>query len=188
VNTLSSCISFPQHKRDQDIVGRVPAHGSEYDRGPGAPLLWGEAESWGCSTYGRKGLGKISAIWINIWREGIKGTEPGSLLWCPVPGQEAMGTNWNTGCSLRTLGALLCCAGDGALTQAAMWGLLLRDLQQPPGRGPGPMLWWPWWSRGWAWWTQRCLITASLSHSWVLWFIQWEGSRALSHRGLQNYP
>lgn len=35
--------------------------------------------------------------------------------------------------------ALLCCVGDGALTQAAwrLWGLLLGDLPKLPERGPG---------------------------------------------------
>jgi len=36
-----------------------------------------------------------------------------------VPGQKAMGTNWNTGCSLRAPGALLFCVDDGALAQDA---------------------------------------------------------------------
>eukprot|EP00075_Anas_platyrhynchos_P019132 XP_027308385.1 uncharacterized protein LOC113842903 [Anas platyrhynchos] len=47
-------------------------------------------------------------------------------------------------------GALLCCAGDGALAQAAqrLWGLLLGALQQPPGRGAGhPALGVPAWPR-----------------------------------------
>jgi len=43
------------------------------------------------------------------------------------------------GSSLGTPGALLCCAGDRAAAQAAqrLWGLLLGDLQQPLGCGPG---------------------------------------------------
>ena len=47
-------------------------------------------------------------------------------------------------------GALLCCAGDGALAQAAqrLWGLLLGALQQPPGRGAGhPALGVPAWAQ-----------------------------------------
>lgn len=37
------------------------------------------------------------------------------------------------------LTTLLCCVGDGALTQAAwrLWGLLLGDLPKLPERGPG---------------------------------------------------
>ena len=33
----------------------------------------------------------------------------------------------------------MCCAGDGALAQAAkrLWGLLLGDLPKPPGCGAG---------------------------------------------------
>lgn len=34
---------------------------------------------------------------INTWQEGAKNIEPSSFQQCPVPGQEAMGTNWNEG-------------------------------------------------------------------------------------------
>ena len=40
---------------------------------------------------------------INSWREGEKRMEPSSFQWCPVPGQEAVGTNWHTGWALRPL-------------------------------------------------------------------------------------
>jgi len=43
------------------------------------------------------------------------------------------------------------------LPRGCVWGLLLRDLQQLPGCRPGPLLWCPWWSAGWARWTQRAL-------------------------------
>jgi len=36
-----------------------------------------------------------------------------------MPGQEAVGTSLNTGSSFRAPGAILCCAGDGALAQDA---------------------------------------------------------------------
>jgi len=44
------------------------------------------------------------------------------------------------------------CAGDGALAQAAqrLCSLLLGDLQEPPGRGPGTLLWVCCWGGGWA--------------------------------------
>ena len=56
-----------------------------------------------------------------------------------MPGQEAMGTNWNTGGSLLPPEALLCCSGDGAVAQAAqrLWTLLLGDLPKPLGHSPG---------------------------------------------------
>ena len=57
-----------------------------------------------------------------------------------------MGTNWNTGGSFQTAEALLCCAGGGAVAQAAhrLWVLLLGDLPGhpalgvPAGAGLGP--------------------------------------------------
>jgi len=68
--------------------------------------------------------------------------KPGSLQWCPVPGQEAVGTDWKTGCFLRTPGALLCCAGDGALAQAAQWLCVGSAPRRPSnvdvGLGPCP--------------------------------------------------
>jgi len=36
--------------------------------------------------------------------KGVKKMEPGSFQWCPVTGQEAMGTNCNTGGSVFTSG------------------------------------------------------------------------------------
>ena len=36
---------------------------------------------------------------INIHKYPMR-TEPGSSQWCPVPGQETVGTNWNTGGSI----------------------------------------------------------------------------------------
>jgi len=42
-------------------------------------------------------LREVSTVCINTWREGTKRTHPGSSLWGPVLGQEAMGTNWHTG-------------------------------------------------------------------------------------------
>lgn len=34
---------------------------------------------------------------VNTWSEDAKRMEPESYRWCLVLGQEAMGTNWNTG-------------------------------------------------------------------------------------------
>ena len=52
----------------------------------------------------RKLGGGISSMCINTWRDGVKKTEPDSFQRCPVTGQEAMGTNWNTGGSPWTSG------------------------------------------------------------------------------------
>lgn len=38
---------------------------------------------------------EISLMCAIVWREAVKKMELGSLQWCPVIGQEAMGTNWN---------------------------------------------------------------------------------------------
>jgi len=55
-------------------------------------------------------LEEILSIYINTWREDAMSSEPGSFQRCPVMGQEAVGTNWNTGGSIWTLGnlSLLC--------------------------------------------------------------------------------
>ena len=45
-------------------------------------------------------LREISSMHTNIWRDDVKKREPGSFLWCPGTGEEAMGTNWNTGGSI----------------------------------------------------------------------------------------
>ena len=42
----------------------------------------------------KRRLRGILSMYVNTWREGAKGTEPGSFQWCPVAGPEAMGTNW----------------------------------------------------------------------------------------------
>ena len=101
-----------------------------------------------------------------------------------MPGQEAVGTNWNTGCSLRAPGALLCCAGDGALAQAAQ-RLCVGPAPQRPSAAAWmwawALLWCPQWSGGWAQWTQRALPASAvlgfygmfrgLPHSFVCLFL-----------------
>jgi len=76
----------------------------------------------------------ISLTSINTWRQGEESMETGSAQRCPVPGQEAVGTNCSPGGSLWTSGAR-----EGALAQAAqrLWGLLTGALQKPPSHGPG---------------------------------------------------
>jgi len=41
----------------------------------------------------------ISSVSVNTRRQGAVRMEPGSAQWCPVLGQEAVGTNWHTGSS-----------------------------------------------------------------------------------------
>ena len=52
-------------------------------------------ESWDCWAWRREGSGGILSVYINTWRESAKKTEPGCFQWCPVTGEEAVGTNWN---------------------------------------------------------------------------------------------
>lgn len=96
-------------------------------------------ESWDCSEWKREMSVCLSLVYINTWREATKRTEPGAFQWFIGTGQEAEDTNWNTGNSTWRTEALLCYAGEGALTQAAqkLWGLLLRDLPKVPGHGCG---------------------------------------------------
>lgn len=48
--------------------------------------------------------GMFSFVCTSIWTEGVKRMEPGSFQWHLETGQEAVGTNWNTTCSVWTLG------------------------------------------------------------------------------------
>lgn len=52
----------------------------------------------------RRIKGGIFLACINIWREGVKQTEPGSPQWSPVAGPEAMNTNWKRWGSVRVSG------------------------------------------------------------------------------------
>ena len=84
-------------------------------------------------------IGGISSMYTNTWKEGAKRMEPGSFQWCPVTGQEAMGTHRHTGDSLWTL---FYCEHHWALAQVAQRGCgvsLLGDIQKPSGHGPGQL-------------------------------------------------
>ena len=50
----------------------------------------------------KRRLRGILPMYRNTWRDSAKRTEPGSFQWCPLTGQAAKGTNWNTGGSLWT--------------------------------------------------------------------------------------
>jgi len=53
---------------------------------------------------------------------------PGSVQWCPVTGQGATGTNWNTGSSYKHEGKLLYGKGDREQGQAS------REVVQSPSQ------------------------------------------------------
>ena len=57
-----------------------------------------------------------------------------------MTGQEALGTTGTQEVLSEHQAALLCYVGDEALAEVAqrLWSLLLRDVQKPPRRGPGP--------------------------------------------------
>lgn len=110
---------------------------------PGSPVhgLTRSIQRLDCLSYEKK-LGElglftlekvqcISLMSIKIRTEGAK-TEPGSSQCCPVPGQEALGTNWSTGGSFWAPGALLCNVGDGAQAAQRLW-----RSPNTPGHGAG---------------------------------------------------
>lgn len=81
------------------------------------------------------------------------------------PGQEAMGTSWNTGGSSEHHRQ-----GDWALAQVAKWGCgvpNLEDTQNPSGHGPRQaVLRGPVWTGGWTRWDVE--VPPHLSHPVVL--------------------
>lgn len=53
-----------------------------------------------------RGVGEwTSSVCTDILKEGVKRMEPDSFQSCPLTGQKAMDTNWDTGHSLWTLGS-----------------------------------------------------------------------------------
>lgn len=80
--TWSFSASFYYSKVDWAGLLESPVKSHQDDEGTEATLPWGEAERAGTD--------------INTWREGGKKMQPGSPQWCPVSGQEAMGTSWHT--------------------------------------------------------------------------------------------
>lgn len=125
---------------------------------------------------------------VNPTREDVKELELGSSQWCPVTGQEAMGTMWNGSfkVSIRehfkknNKKILSYCGHDWALGKVAQrtCGVsLLEGIQKPHECGPGqPAL------GGCAWADRVQRSLSDLSHSVMLWgkepWISW-GSRTL---------
>lgn len=101
--------------------------------------------SWDCSSWGRKGSGGILPMPINTWRESAKRMEPGSFQRHPVPGQEAVNTNQNTGAPSEHQ-AVLCGAGWLAQVAQRLLGLLFGDVQKPWAWAPYSGC--PCWNRG----------------------------------------
>lgn len=54
----------------------------------------GREDDDGAGLLKRRSLGEISPISVKTQRGGTAGAAPGPLWWFPVPGQEALGTNW----------------------------------------------------------------------------------------------
>lgn len=58
-------------------------------------VTWRGWESWDCSAWRGEGSeGSSSCVWTT---DGLKKVEPGSSEWCPMTGQEVIGTNWDGG-------------------------------------------------------------------------------------------
>jgi len=82
-------------------------------QGSGAPTLWRKAKRVGTVLQAEEFKIRGHLTNVHKYLKGACKEDIGMLFQhCPVPGQEAVGTNWSTGGSLWTLGrtAVLCCA------------------------------------------------------------------------------
>lgn len=103
----------------------------------------------------KRKLGSIFWMCIITLKEGAKRRDPGSFQWCPVVGPEVMGTNGNTGCSLRVWGNTFNCEGDCLLSVTAqeVENLCSWRYSKVPGCCPGKRaLGDPAWVTGWIRW------------------------------------
>lgn len=96
-----------------------------------------------------------------------------SPQWCPVPGQEAVGTNWKAGASLWMPGSA------SVLCRCCRWHRLPGGCGSPPGRSSNAARAWLWapcsgrpcLSRVWTRWTQMSLPPSAIL---LLWFFTWQ--------------
>ena len=93
---LSPDLGTPLQER-HGPTGKCTEQGHQDGEGPGAPLLWGEAETARTVEPGEEHSQEDLCPSVQTPDATVQRTEPGSFCWCPVSGQEAMSTNWNTG-------------------------------------------------------------------------------------------
>lgn len=84
----------------------------------------------------------ISSVSVNIWKQGAEKTEhrEDRARLCTLAGQEAMGTNWNTGGCLWTTGNTYLPGqwpSTGTACPDRLHSFLFGDPQMLPGHGPG---------------------------------------------------
>lgn len=94
-------------------TGGSPAKDHEDDEGTGVFFLWGDRVGNGQSREEKtqEGLNNYKCT----WRESANRMETDSSQWCPGAGQEAVGTNWNTGfLRISRTGNTTCCEVDQA--------------------------------------------------------------------------
>lgn len=106
-----SCVSWShRHTREG------PKKGGKDDERTEVAHIWGKTEGAEPIQPGEeKAQEAFLSMCINISREVAK-TEPGSFQLCLVTVPEAVGTNWNRGCSVRNIRKQFYCEGDWSLT------------------------------------------------------------------------
>lgn len=143
-------------------------------------LLWGKVGRAVVVCPGEEEA--LVGILPSHWREGTKRMEPGSFLWCPVWGQKAKGTDWNTEGSIRTLEStvvLYKCWSNGKGCPGRWGHLLFKTWAWAPCSG-GPARAWvgPAGSRGPCQPSGDALINWNHFHLWL---------QSLSNSGYINF-
>lgn len=94
--------SIPVKMMEQLVLGSI----SRYMEDKNRPQRWWR--NWSISPMAaqprEQTQGVFSFVCTNTWREGTKRMQLVSFQWCSVTSQEAVRTNWNTRCSVWTLG------------------------------------------------------------------------------------